>query len=385
MAEFTFRPATKEQSYGRIALDGPAGSGKTYTALRLATAMGQKIAVIDTEHGTARKYAHKFQFDVVELEKDFHPERYIQAIQAAEAAGYDVLVVDSISHEWSGPNGCLELVDIVAKRMRSGNKFAAWNEITPRHNRFMESMLGVKMHVIATMRSKTEYLQTEENGKKTIKKLGLAPVTRDGVEYEFDVVGDIDLNHDLVIAKTRCDELADTLWHKPGEDLAQVITDWLNTGEPMSEKPDAPVTKTPPPKAAKPRPPKAKSPKDQQPADPSPPPLTQAVADEHFKVVWNRINGGADPLDHNLITRCVAVSTNGKKLKECSPDQVDAVADALDAMYAAHQYGVSLGDIERAFVSVTDQPDWTADITRQAAEAVRRLVTANEPPKEADA
>lgn len=227
-----FRKATKQEAKARIGLAGPAGSGKTYTALRLATAMCKRVAVVDTEHGSASKYADEFDFDVLEL-TDFHPNNYIKAIQAAEAAGYDGLIIDSISHEWNGKNGCLELVELYAKRNRGGNKYAAWADVTPLHNSFIEAIHASRLHIIATMRSKMDYLQTEDDrGKTQIKKVGMAPITREGAEYEFDIVGEIGVDHTMVITKSRCKALADQVFCKPGEELAQQIMEWLSDGVP---------------------------------------------------------------------------------------------------------------------------------------------------------
>ncbi|NPV80821.1 MAG: AAA family ATPase [Firmicutes bacterium] len=239
----TFQKATKRQAKARIGISGPAGSGKTYTALKLATAMCKKVAVIDTEHGSASKYADEFSFDVLELD-DFHPNNYIEAIKAAEAAGYDGLIIDSISHEWNGKNGCLELVELYAKRNRGGNKYAAWADVTPLHNDFIEAIHASKLHIIATMRSKMDYIQTEnERGKTEIKKVGMAPITREGAEYEFDIVGEMDLDHTMVITKSRCKALADRVFKLPGEDLAKEIMAWLSDGAPQTQAQAQPPVK----------------------------------------------------------------------------------------------------------------------------------------------
>ena len=150
----TFKRASKQNAKLKMALCGVTGSGKTYSALSIARGLGQSIALIDSEWGSASLYADRFDFDVVELEGDFHPERYIEAIEGAEAAGYDVLVVDSLSHAWMGTNGTLELVDQAAKRMRTPNSFAAWKDVTPLQNRMIEAIQKAKLHMIVTMRSK---------------------------------------------------------------------------------------------------------------------------------------------------------------------------------------------------------------------------------------
>ena len=225
-----FKPATKEQSKLRLAIMGPSGSGKTFSSLQLGRGLGVKIAVIDSERGSASKYADLFQFDVCDLE-NHAPQTYVKAIKEAEAAGYDVLVIDSLSHAWSGKDGALEQVDKAAKRSQSGNSFAAWREVTPHHNALVDAILQSKCHVIATMRTKTEYtLEENEKGKKVPKKIGMAPVQRDGVEYEFDVVADMNLEHDLIVTKTRCHLIDGLIVNKPGNELAATLKGWLDGG-----------------------------------------------------------------------------------------------------------------------------------------------------------
>ncbi|AEJ39651.1 AAA ATPase [Sulfobacillus acidophilus TPY] len=227
-ATITFAKAEKSQAKARIGLIGPAGSGKTYTALRMASAMGQKIAVIDTEHGSASKYADEFTFDVATL-PDFDPRTYMAAIQAAAESGYEVLVIDSASHEWYA---CLEMVDRQAPRF-GGNAWAAWSQVTPLHRKFVDTLLDAPLHVIATFRAKTEYAQvTGANGKTEIQKVGVGAVTRDGMEYELDIIGELDLSHVLTITKTRYRDIANKQFEQPGEDLAKLILQWLQAGAP---------------------------------------------------------------------------------------------------------------------------------------------------------
>ena len=195
---FTFKKAVRSASKLRLALSGTSGSGKTYGALLLAKGIGGKIAVIDTERGSASLYADMPGmpgFDVLDLDAPFTPERYTEAIKAAEDAGYDILIIDSMSHEWNGKGGCLEEVDNIARARYRGNTWSAWNEMTPRHRKFVDAMLTSKLHIIATMRSKTEVAQdVDANGKKVVKKLGMKVEQRDGVDYEFTIM--FDLVHD---------------------------------------------------------------------------------------------------------------------------------------------------------------------------------------------
>jgi hypothetical protein len=235
-----FQRATKQRAKLRMALAGPAGSGKTYSALAVATSLaaaaGGRIAVVDTEHGSASKYADQFDFDALELES-FHPQRYIEAIEQAREAGYAVLVLDSLSHAWMGKDGALELVDRAAKRNQAGNSFAAWRDVTPLHNQLVEAMIASELHLIVTLRSKTEYVQEKDDrGKTIIRKIGLAPVQRDGLEYEFDVYGDLDQDNNLIIGKTRCSALAGQVIAKPGKQLAKVLVEWLGGTAPATKE-----------------------------------------------------------------------------------------------------------------------------------------------------
>lgn len=236
MAQIQIKKAVKAQSKLRLALIGISGSGKTYSALSIAHGLGQRVLVIDTEHGSASKYAGEdFEFDVIELE-EFDPRNYIAAINLGEIKGYDVIVIDSLSHAWSGKGGALELVDQFAKRSNSSNNFSAWRDVTPLHNQLIDAIVGCKAHVIATMRSKTEYVQDkDERGKTRIRKVGMAPVQRDQMEYEFDVVGDMTDAHELIVTKSRCKPLADKVFPLPGENVANLLNDWLNAGAPAPE------------------------------------------------------------------------------------------------------------------------------------------------------
>jgi hypothetical protein len=222
-----FKKATKLESRLRLAFVGPAGSGKTYSALSVATGLGGRIAVIDTERGSASKYADLFEFDVLELES-FAPTMFVQAIKAAESAGYDIIIIDSLSHAWIGRDGALEQVDNHARKDRGGNSFAAWRHITPKHNEMVDAIIGARAHVIATMRAKTEWVvEKDKNGKSVPRKIGLAPVQRDGLEFEFDLVGDLDIENCWTVTKTRCPAFTGKLIERPGVQVAEVLKEWL--------------------------------------------------------------------------------------------------------------------------------------------------------------
>lgn len=232
-----FTKATKQQLFLRGAIDGPSGSGKTYTGLKLATALcapGKRVRVICTERSSARKYAHRFDFDVCELTAPYTAARYIEAIrQGGSDSETGVLLVDSLSHAWTGEGGALEKAD--QEKTKTKNDFTAWRAVSADHNKLIDSLLAAPCHVIVTMRTKMEYvLEENERGKKVPKKVGMKPVQREGMEYEFDVVMDMDIDHNGIISKTRCDELDGKVYNKPGEEMAKILTRWLTDGEPMS-------------------------------------------------------------------------------------------------------------------------------------------------------
>ena len=225
-----FHKATKQKARLRMALCGPAGAGKTYSSLAIAKGLHDRVAVIDTEHGSASKYCDEFDFDACEL-TDFSPAGYTAAIEAAGKAGYGVLVIDSLTHAWDGPGGALEMVDDAAKRNKSGNSYTAWKDVTPVFRRLIETIIACPCHVIVTMRSKTEYvLERNDKGKEVPRRVGMAPVMRQGIEYEFDVVGELDTDHTLIVSKSRCKLLADAVVRNPGADVAELLARWLSTG-----------------------------------------------------------------------------------------------------------------------------------------------------------
>jgi len=226
-----FEKAMRKKARLRLALTGPSGSGKTYSALLIAKGIGGKIAVVDTEKGSASLYSDIADFDVLELEPPFSPERFVEAINAAEQAGYGTIIIDSITHEWGGVGGCLELVDTIAKAKYRGNSWSAWSDINPRHRLFLDAILRSNMHVIATMRSKTETAQIEENGRKKVAKLGMKSEQRDGVEYEFTTV--LDLVHETHHANATKDRTKLFSNADPviiSEDTGARLLGWLESG-----------------------------------------------------------------------------------------------------------------------------------------------------------
>lgn len=199
-----FKKATRKDSKMRLALIGPSGSGKTFSSLLVARGLvgpQGRIAVIDTERGSASLYADVTPFDVCELTPPFTPEKYIEAIKAAEREGYDVIIIDSLSHAWAGTGGILDIHD--AATAKEKNSWSAWRLVTPRHNDLVDAMLQTPCHLIATLRAKQEYVQVQEGGKAKVQKVGLAPIQRDGIEYEFTLVFDLDASHNAVASKDR--------------------------------------------------------------------------------------------------------------------------------------------------------------------------------------
>ncbi len=223
------RKAQRRKAKLRLALIGPSGSGKTMSALKLAFGIGGKVGIIDTENGSADLYASLGDYDVITLEKPYTVGKYREAITAFENGGYDTIIVDSLSHAWAGAGGLLDKQGQIANRPGT-NSYAAWREVTPDHNALVEALLSSRCHIIVTMRVKTEYvLETNERGKQVPRKVGLAPVQRDGVEYEFTVVMDIDIDHKAAASKDRTtlfDGWRDTITEGTGRQLLQ----WLESG-----------------------------------------------------------------------------------------------------------------------------------------------------------
>ena len=240
MASNPFQKAVKTKAKIRLAIDGPSGSGKTYTALIAATSLadGGKIAVIDTERGSAALYSDKFNFDTATLDT-FSPQSYIDLIRFAEQSGYAVIVIDSLSHAWEGEGGVLDMHDQATKRQKTQNSYTAWSDVTPKHRALIDAMLQSKCHIIATMRSKMEYVQEKNSdGRTVIRKVGMAPIQRQGMEYEFTIVGDMDLDHNFAVSKSRMDKIADAVVCKPGTSFFDSISAWVNSGEDAPNPPE---------------------------------------------------------------------------------------------------------------------------------------------------
>lgn len=233
------KKATRKQVYMRLNLSAPSGAGKTYGALLMAKGLvgdWEKIAVIDTENGSASLYSHLGPFNVIDLDPPFTPERYIEAIDACLNAGIECIILDSSTHEWSGPGGCLEANDKLAAARYKGNTWSAWNETTPRHDRFVQKVLQSKAHMITCTRSKMETVMGDD---KKVKKVGMKDLQREGWEYELTVSLNIDRDTHMAIAsKDRTNLFEGKDPFKISEATGKAIKAWCESGEaPAPEKP----------------------------------------------------------------------------------------------------------------------------------------------------
>lgn len=224
-----FVKAVKKQLFCNMAIEGPSGSGKTYTALLLAKAFGKKVCLIETEHGSASLYADEFDFDVCDISANTHPNSFVNALKEAENLGYEVAIVDSLTHAW---NSTKEEVDKFAKAQANPNSYVAWGRGTALWEGLIKQIKSSRMHVICTMRSKMAYSQEKDNnGKTKITKLGLEPQVRDGSEYEFDISLSMTCDHFGSIGKSRCSVVDGWVGEKPGVELGNMIYAWLTSGE----------------------------------------------------------------------------------------------------------------------------------------------------------
>lgn len=221
--------AQRRRAKIRMGLQGPSGSGKTYSALLIAYGLSgdySKIAVIDTENHSADLYAHLGEYNTLGLSAPFTPEKFIEAIETCEKAGMEVIIIDSVSHEWE------YLVDYHASLQ--GNSFTNWAKVTPRHNAFLQKILSSSAHVICTIRTKTDYVLNEKNGKLVPEKVGLKGVQRDGIDYELTLLFDLDLKNNASASKDRTGLFFGKPEQKLSEQTGQQILQWCNTGTPVT-------------------------------------------------------------------------------------------------------------------------------------------------------
>jgi len=237
MSEFNLVKAEKKRSKMRLGVKGVSGSGKTYSALLLAKGLvgdWSKICVIDTENESASLYASlggTDTYNIIPLKPPFSPERYISAIDAAIAANMECIIIDSITHEWEGTGGCLEEIESITQSSRARNSYTSWAKVTPRHNRFLQSILQSPIHMITTVRTKQDYDMTKDSeGKVKIEKVGMKEVTREGFEYELTISLSISIDHTASASKDRTFLFMDKPEFTISEETGKKIRDWCESG-----------------------------------------------------------------------------------------------------------------------------------------------------------
>ena len=223
-------PAQRRHVKIKAGLQGPSGSGKTMSALLLAFGLcesWERVAVIDTENRSADLYAHLGPYQVLPLTPPFSPERYSQAVQVCLQAGVDVIILDSITHEW-------EFI-LDAHSSLTGNSYTNWSKFTPRHQQFIQTLLQADVHILCTIRSKQDYVLTEKNGKQVPEKVGLKPIQREGTDYELTVVFELDIRHRAVATKDRTGLFISQPEVIITEGVGRQIREWCNgpTPEPV--------------------------------------------------------------------------------------------------------------------------------------------------------
>jgi hypothetical protein len=224
-----FKKAERKKAKLRLAICGTSGSGKTFSALKIATGLGGKIAMLDTENGSGELYANDFDYDTASLTAPYSPDRYIRIINEAENAGYNVLIIDSLTHAWAGDGGLLDIKGKIDDR--GGNSFTNWRTVTPQHNKLINAILKSNMHIICAMRSKTAYvIQENEKGKQIPVKIGLAPVQREGMDYEFTVVLDIAGDGHIATSSKDRTGLFSGRYFTPEVSDGKKLIEWLETG-----------------------------------------------------------------------------------------------------------------------------------------------------------
>ena len=224
------KKATRKQVKLRMGLSAVSGGGKTYSALLLAygiTNDWSKIAVIDTENGSASLYSHLGNFNTIDLQAPYTPERYIEAVKTCENAEMEVIIIDSITHEWDGKGGMIDISNSM-----SGNSFTNWAKLTPRHQAFIDSILQSKSHIISCVRRKQDYeMNKDSNGKTTVQKAGLKEITREGFEYELTLNFNLELNHKATASKDRTGLFMDKPEFTITSETGRTLLEWCNSGE----------------------------------------------------------------------------------------------------------------------------------------------------------
>ena len=231
------KKARREEAKLKFSLAGPSGSGKTYSALLFAKGfMGslEKVVVVDTENGSAHLYDDLGEYSVLAFAPPYEPNRYMSAIDICIAEGFEFIILDSITPEWEGEGGCLDIHKVYTKSMR--DSFRAWNEVTPLHNKFLEKIKSANAHILSTVRKKQDYVMEENNGKKKVTKVGLKDQTRDGFEYEVTLGFNLDMNHLAEISKDRTSMFYDGVPFMIGEDTGIKVREWNNGAKRENEQ-----------------------------------------------------------------------------------------------------------------------------------------------------
>lgn len=220
--------ASRKRAKIRMSIQGPSGSGKTYGSLLIAYGLCNdlsKVCVIDTENSSAELYSHLGDYNTLQLSSPFHPEQFIEAIKMCEAAGMEVIIIDSASHEWDGLGGILDIHAAIP-----GNSFTAWSKVTPRHNAFIQAMMQSNCHIITTVRSKQEYVLADKNGKQIPEKVGMKGIQKDGYEYDSTLAFELTLNHSALVSKDRTGLFSGKHDISLNTEVGRKIRDWCDQG-----------------------------------------------------------------------------------------------------------------------------------------------------------
>lgn len=227
------KKAERKKAKIRLGLSGPSGFGKTYSSLLIAKGLvgeWNKIALIDTENGSGELYSDLGEYNVITLEAPYSPERYIKAIKTCEDAGMSCIIIDSITHEWDGDGGCLDIQN------QLGGRYQDWAKVTPRHNAFIQAILTSKCHVITTVRKKQDYEMSEVNGRKKVEKVGMKEITREGYEYELTM--NLEIINDKHLVKASKDRTGLFMGKPemiPTEKTGELIREWCENGAELPE------------------------------------------------------------------------------------------------------------------------------------------------------
>lgn len=237
---FNLTEAKRSKAKLRLAIDGPSGSGKTFSALLIAYGLcgdWSKIAVIDTERESANLYADLCsdgkKYLTGQINVPFTPQKYLEALKACETAGIEVVIIDSLTHAWTAEGGMLDIHEDAVKKQRTANSYTAWADVTPLHRKLVDAILTSPIHVISTIRSDTEYSQEKDQntGKTVVKKIGMKPQFRKGLDYEMTIVFSLEQNHMATISKSRINTFPVNEIIMPTIETGTKLLEWLNSGE----------------------------------------------------------------------------------------------------------------------------------------------------------